>query len=548
MKKLRLFVNLLLICTFLTTFCRALDETPNKQFQSITYLYGGTTDTYLRRVDKTGNCIDIVSPDYYECGADGSIIYTKLPDPLLVASMHSRRIFVTPFLSNHWDRAKARAMLENREANARWIAESVAAYGLDGLDIDIQNINENDREAFVDFIKILREALPADKSLTVCVAPNPYFTNVGWQGGYDYAELAKHCDHVFMMTYDESYDGGDPGPVASYGFIKKSIQYGLQHVPPEKLMIGLPFYGRYWSSPGLRGAAWTLNDIEHLISVTGGETWYDAEKDCARATITVPDGAEVYTWGGRRVAAGTYDVWYDNAQSYEKKLALVREFGLRGVGSWALGQEPQWMWENYAAWLNGLPFSDIENHWAQSYIVALHEQGIINGKTERLFAPNDSLTRAEAAALLVRLAGVKVGGGTVFEDMHGHWAAGIVAAAREVGLVSGTGAQRFEPNRAVTREEFAVIADRYLNIEDTLDLTERIYSDVSPADNTWSNAAIIKLSVNGVLGGYGDGTFRPRNGITRAEAAKVLTELQKLPTRFVDGEVIPRTEKGAGPR
>ena len=521
-------------------------------YESISYLYGGTTDTYLRRMERTGDCIDIVSPDYYECGTDGTIIYTKLPDLRLTAAMHDRKITVTPFLSNHWNRANARLMLANRTACAAWLGASIAEHGLDGIDVDIQNINEADREDFVDFIRLLRAALPASASLTVCVAPNPYYTSVGWQGGYDYAELAKHCDHIFMMTYDESYEGGAPGAVSSYGFIKKSIEYGLQYVPPEKLMLGIPFYGRYWSSTGAKGLAWTLNDIEHLISVTDAETWYDESKECARATIIVGEGDNVTTWGGRRVAAGVYDVWYDNARSYERKLALVREYGIRGVGSWALGQEPAWMWDNYAAWLNGLPFNDIENHWAQSFIIALHERGIINGKTPKSFAPQDSLTRAEAAALLLRLANIDpksvAPGATEFADLQNHWARETVAAARSVGLVDGVSATQFQPDRAVTREEFAVMAERYTNIADTLDLTERIYTDVSPEGNTWSNAAIVKLSVNRVLDGYGDGTFRPRGTITRAEAAKVITRLTELPTRFVAGEVLPRTGEGAGPR
>jgi hypothetical protein len=352
------------------------------------------------------------------------------------------------------------------------------------------------------------------------------------------------------MTYDESYEGGEPGAVSSFNFIKKSIEYGLKYVAPEKLMLGIPFYGRYWSSNGTKGAAWTLNDIEHLIKTTNAATWYDETKECARATIVVGAGDNVTTWGGRKVAAGTYDVWYDDARSYEKKLALAREYGIRGVGSWALGQEPAWVWDNYAAWLNGLPFGDIKDHWAQSYIIGLYERGIVTGKTPKSFEPQSSLTRAEAAALLLRLAGVEAGNGgaAAFNDTQNHWANGIIASAKSVGLVNGMSATRFEPDRAVTREEFAVIAERYTNIEDTLDLHDSIYSDVSETANPWSNAAIVKLSVNNVLNGYGDGTFRPRESITRAEAAKLITLLGGLPTRFVNGEVLPPVENGAGPR
>ncbi|MDR3278648.1 MAG: glycoside hydrolase, partial [Oscillospiraceae bacterium] len=222
--------------------------TPAAAYESLTYLYGSTTATYLNRVERTGDNLDIVAPDYFEVDENGDMKYTKSVDPLLIAAMHDKKITVTPFLSNHWNRANARAMLAKRAQVAAVLAGAVSQHGLDGLDIDIQNITDADRAAFSDFIRLLRAAMPQGKTLTVCVAANPYYTNIGWQGAYDYAELNKYCDHIFIMTYDESFEGGDPGPVASYWFIETSIKYALQYVPKEKIMIGIPFYGRYWTS------------------------------------------------------------------------------------------------------------------------------------------------------------------------------------------------------------------------------------------------------------------------------------------------------------
>ena len=541
----RVFAVIVIAASLLTSTASATYRTR----ESLMYLYGGTTQTYLSRVDKTGDSISIVAPDYYETGDDGGILYTKVPDSLLISSMQTKGIEVTPFVSNHWDRAQARAMLARSTEAVEFLAESVREYGLDGLNIDLQNINKDDREAFVSFIARLRTAMPTGSSLTVCVAANPYGTDAGWQGGYDYAALAGHCDCIFMMTYDESYNGGPAGPVASYKFIENSIKNGLKYVPPEKLMLGIPFYGRYWTDT-VRGAAWTVSDIEHLIALTGAVPWYDEKNECARVTITVGKNDNLTTWGGTRLAAGVYDVWYENARSYEKKLALVREYDLRGVGCWALGQEPSWMWDSFSVWLDGNQFTDITGHWASSYILDLNDQGIIKGVSTGKFAPEIGLTRAEAAALLVRIAGIEEKtGAAAFSDTANHWANGTIAAARDVGLVNGVSATKFEPERRITREEFAVMAERYTNITDTLDLYAPLFSDVSQSGNPWSNAAIIKLSVNRVFGGYPDGTFRPQHGITRAEAAKVVTVLMKLPTRFVNGSVLPlQNDTIMGPR
>ena len=139
-------------------------------YDSLTYLYGGTTATYLARMEKTADNLNVVSPDYYETANNGGVIYTKMPDPLLIAAMHDKNIKVVSFFSNHWNRDQARAMLERRVEAAEFLSSSVVSYGLDGIDIDLQNINENDRDNFSDFIRLLSEKLPKEKNLTVCQA------------------------------------------------------------------------------------------------------------------------------------------------------------------------------------------------------------------------------------------------------------------------------------------------------------------------------------------------------------------------------------------
>ncbi|MDR0916325.1 MAG: S-layer homology domain-containing protein [Oscillospiraceae bacterium] len=535
MKRLRFPAILLALATLFSV-------PPVRAYDSLTYLYGSSTSVYLSRMAKTCDSVNIVSPDYFETTASGAVIFTKTPDPLLISMMHTNGVTVTPFVSNHWNRAQGRAMLKNPSAAVTFLVNAVKTYGLDGLDIDIQNINHDDRADFTAFIAMLRNALPTGKTLTVCVAANPYRTNVGWQGGYDYGALAQYCDHVFMMTYDESYEGSSAGPVCSMWFIEESVKYGLEHVPKEKLMLGIPFYGRYWarSTNKKDGFAWTIADIEWLIAATNATVTYDEQKACARATIVVPQGSNLKTWGGSSISPDTYDVWFDNAQSFEQKLALVRKYDIKGVGTWALGQEPSYMWENFSAWLNGLPFNDIKNHWAQSYIINLAAENLITGRTATTFAPDGTLTRAEAATLLCRIANLAPQNGTAaFTDTGSHWANGYIAAAKSAELISGFSNGTFLPDAPVTREQFAVMAERYTSMSDAVNLIDSPFSDVSKSLNPWSNDAILILAASGVLSGYNDGTFRPHNTITRGETAKLVTVLRTLPTRFVDGQILP---------
>lgn len=104
------------------------------------------------------------------------------------------------------------------------------------------------RDKYTDLVKIIREKLSSDKEVSVAVAANPTGTTQGWTGLYDYKALAAVSDYLMVMAYDESYPGDPtPGPVASLPFVEKSIQYAISQASADKIVLGIPFYGRYWN-------------------------------------------------------------------------------------------------------------------------------------------------------------------------------------------------------------------------------------------------------------------------------------------------------------
>lgn len=502
--------------------------------ESLTFLFAGNTATYIRSVERTGSNIKTVCPDYFEINGDGTLKKTIKVDPFFVESMHAKGIKVMPYLSNNWDRALGLAAVANRISFVNALAAEINRLDCDGVTVDIQNLNELSRNDFTDFVRLLRRALPSPKLITVCVAPNPWNINVGWQGSYDYAALGTNCDFVFIMAYDEHYPGGSPGATASFPFVESSVKYALAKIPPSKILLGIPFYGRYWRNGAYTGGyGITVSDVERLVSTFQAVTWYEEGAGCPRATLTVKEGDNAVIWGSSRLSPGTYDIWYENDASIEKKLSLVSKYGLAGAGSWALGQEPGRFWLNYGAWLSGKPFIDIENHWAQSYIIELFEKGIISGKPGRTFEPESNLTRAEAAVLFVRMTGLQnTTGSDSFSDTVGHWAENQISIAKRYGIFQGYEGNVFYPEKRITREEYAVICDRILYSADTVDFSQNIYSDVNPETNVWSNKAIIVLSMNNILNGYEDGTFKPGNTITRAESVKVIRFMLEYPGGF----------------
>lgn len=502
-------------------------QTKSLAFESITYLYAGNTTTYIKNVERTGTSLTTVCPDYFEISTSGTLVNTIKVDPLFVQTMHSKGIKVIPYLSNNWNRTLGRMAVSNRSNFVKALADKVLSLDCDGINIDIQNLTEADRDDFTDFIRLLRRALPAPKILSVCVAANPWGLTIGWQGSYDYTTLGSICDQIFVMAYDESYTGSIPGAVASFTFVENSIIDVLKHVPPSKVILGVPFYGRYWKQGAATGGyGITIADVDRLAATYGAKTWYDTNAQCARASLTISETDNAVIWGTNKLSAGTYDIWYEDDTSIEKKLSLVSKYSLLGAGSWALGEEPDRFWQNYSAWLSGKPFLDIENHWAQSYIIDLYKKGIVSGMSGRLFKPDKNLTRAEAAVLFVKMLGLQNESGTgSFSDTTGHWAEKQISIAKQYGIFTGYAGNLFYPDRYITREEYAVISDKVLFNPDTVDFSQRIYSDVSPETNVWSNKSIIVLSQNNILSGYPNGTFRPEVTITRAEAVRVISSL-----------------------
>lgn len=183
-------------------------------------------------------------------------------------------------------------------------------------------------------------------------------------------------------------------------------------------------------------------------------------------------------------------------------------------------------------------FDDIKNHWAQKEIEALAERGIVKGADETSFLPEQTITRAESAAILVRALKLPITEyHNAFADVHdSDWYAASVQAAYEYGMIDGVGDGNFEPNAPVTREQvaklfvFALEKASGLPIEaDGLSFTDR--GDVS----SWAVESVGKAVASGVVKGLEDGSFAPHKQTSRAEFAvmlyRMLTQLDETMDR-----------------
>ena len=206
---------------------------------SMGYIYN-SSKSHASIIDDTNGNINTVSPTCFDLTNNGHLEINSIFTPNYVEEMHARNVLVTPFLSNHWARKKAQAALK--------------------INVDLENLLVKDRDNLTNFIRILREKLPEGKILSIAVGANPNRLSNSWVAAYDYAGLAEYVDYLVLMAYDEHAAGGSEGPVASINFVEDSVKVMLESVSRDKIVLGMPLYGRFWKRNEDNGGEALLKD------------------------------------------------------------------------------------------------------------------------------------------------------------------------------------------------------------------------------------------------------------------------------------------------
>jgi len=187
--------------------------------------------------------------------------------------------------------------------------------------------------------------------------------------------------------------------------------------------------------------------------------------------------------------------------------------------------------ENPAVSDKKLPFSDVpDGHWCEESVKNLYNLGIINGATQEKFMPDNSVTRAEFAKMVV--CAFLSNGQTVkaadFKDVNENdWFYEYVNSAAQSGIIKGNSEGAFMPHSKITRQDMAVILCRALEKKNiNLIAGEVVFSDESEISE-YAKPAVVKLASSGILKGMSDGSFAPIGVLTRAQAAKAIDEALK---------------------
>ncbi len=292
----------------------------------------------LASLRQHASTITHLSPTWYSIREDLSIAGT--PDQMVIDFTRHHGLSLHPAIGNTLTAASAQPILGTPEARARAarnIAELVLKQDFDGINMDFEGNFGKYRDQYSDLIdKLALHLKPAGKWVTVDVPPN--HPPSSWSAAYDYARLGQACDAVVLMAYD--YSVQKPGSVAPLWWVRKAVGYAQTQIPPKKLVVGLPFFGRHWTEADGRSSVTpplTHTEALDLLAWSGAPVYRPAL-----------DATPRFSWsdGGTK-----HIVHFEDMQSLTAKLRSL-DSRIRGAAFWRLGLEDREQWDAINSWVH----------------------------------------------------------------------------------------------------------------------------------------------------------------------------------------------------
>jgi len=295
-----------------------------------------------RTIENQGSQIDVASPWSYAVTATGGV---ELQPDLkaegeaeLTARLHELGMKVIPTIANTtsglWDTGTISAVIRNpslREAHVNAVVALIQDKGLDGIQIDYEDLPAVDRGSFSSFVTDLGAAVHAiDKLLYVTVHVKE--DDAGYDDrnkSQDYAAIGKAADMVCLMAYDWHWSTGPAGPIAPYDWVDRVLRYSVTQIPPNKILLGVGLFGYDWVGSTATNLTW--RQVVALAALHQADEEWDVGAQSPHFSYTV-DGVE-------------HEVWYEDGRSAAQKFDLARRYRLGGVELWRLGGEDPAVWK-----------------------------------------------------------------------------------------------------------------------------------------------------------------------------------------------------------
>ena len=297
---------------------------------------------YVQAPDRTGQTIEgvnAVSPSFFYLDDDGTLKENVGNSGIAYINWaHSNGYKVWPMVSNSDISIDETSALlnsyEKRQALIESIVEKCVEYGLDGINIDFEEIYEKDKDKYSRFIIELEprmKELGAVLSVDV-TAPDG---DPNWSLCYDRNVLGDVADYLVFMAYDQhGTSSTSPGTTAGYNWVETSLKKIIEYdvVDSEKIILGIPFYTRQWT--------------------TNSNGQITGKGVVSMRNITIPNNVEK-KWDDTlkqyyiEYASGrnTIRMWIEDATSIQAKVSLVKQYNLGGTSGWRKDMESDGIWK-----------------------------------------------------------------------------------------------------------------------------------------------------------------------------------------------------------
>ncbi|MFF2091469.1 S-layer homology domain-containing protein [Paenibacillus sp. NPDC058174] len=297
--------------------------------------YGQTTEQFEQSVLRS-KTVNTLSPRWYFTDKAGNLTDTTDSSLVTWASRNGKQVWA--MVGNRSNMEATHQLLSSattRNKLAASLANVVQKNKLNGLNIDFENVDPQDRANFTAFITLLGNKLHAiDAVLSVNVSPD---LGTDWTEAFDFKALGLQADYIVMMGYDEHWEGGSvAGSVASLPYVEHAVTTLLKAVPADKIILAMPFYNRDWAlnsnGSAASSAVLSLGEQNTLVSKRSIKLLWDS---------TVGQ----YT-GGYRLQNVQHRIWLEDGRSLSAKYKWAVDEQLAGLAYWYVSGETPDIWSS----------------------------------------------------------------------------------------------------------------------------------------------------------------------------------------------------------
>ena len=277
--------------------------------------------------------VNVISPTWFSV-TDGTGTISSLASADYVKLAHEAGREVWGLIDNFneaFDETTDLAYASVRSRIIEQLLAEAASCGMDGINVDFENLKEAGIPHYLQFLRELTSAAHAQNLVVSVDTPVPQAYTMYYQRG----EQARFVDYMIVMAYDEHFAGSEEaGSVSSLPFVQQAVEEMTRVMPADQVICGIPFYTRVWTEKFGQSAI-----TSEVLGMDGAKNY--AKENQMTETWDASLGQNVATV---ETSDARYTIWMEDEQSMEEKLKVIQSADLAGVAEWKLGFERADVW------------------------------------------------------------------------------------------------------------------------------------------------------------------------------------------------------------